>query len=398
MIRTTVDGKLPDAINAAPNIEFTQIPNHILRNPILTLKAKAILCILLSNKAGWKSYKNSLSKYMKEGINLLDGALRELEECGYLVRYRYRDKKTKVIKGGFWAYSTTPNSFDLKNHIERLESMGYQIIMGGTIEKRSTSEMYTSPLFSRDGRARDGKQIPNNINNKNTNFIHIQKAENQTKFQFYPDKWEEWKQYKKEQFKFKYSPSGEKAALTKLSRLSKNNPQTADEMILQSMANGWSGLWEVKFEATQNNSRYKKDTQSNGKEISPEKIIEDRIDDSPNATKSMLGIYKALINRDLFSNRIQLNNLTKLSEALCELYDMIVAKRPKNILERTMYPEAIKSPYVIIREYVYWLEKEKWIKDITHKNFDIENTLFLRFLNSYNQEVGVDLITGQQLA
>lgn len=57
--------------------------------------------------------------------------------------------------------------------------------------------------------------------------------------------WKIWKKYKREQFKFSYKPSSEQGALTKLSKLT-DDPVEAAEIIMQSIENGWKGLFELK--------------------------------------------------------------------------------------------------------------------------------------------------------
>jgi hypothetical protein len=63
--------------------------------------------------------------------------------------------------------------------------------------------------------------------------------------------WQEWKQYKKEQFKFTYREVSEKKAMTHLLKLSNSNEKTAIEIIDQSIANGWKGFWELKNQPQQ---------------------------------------------------------------------------------------------------------------------------------------------------
>lgn len=57
--------------------------------------------------------------------------------------------------------------------------------------------------------------------------------------------WGAWKKYKKDQKKFKWSVESEQAALLKLSKISKTDSE-AVEIIQESMANGWAGLFELK--------------------------------------------------------------------------------------------------------------------------------------------------------
>jgi len=58
--------------------------------------------------------------------------------------------------------------------------------------------------------------------------------------------WDEWKAFKKEQFRFSYKPIGEKGALEALYELSAGNEQMAHAIIKQSIANGWRGLFDLK--------------------------------------------------------------------------------------------------------------------------------------------------------
>ena len=60
------------------------------------------------------------------------------------------------------------------------------------------------------------------------------------------NRWEAWKTYKKEQFKFSYKHSGEQAGLKNIGDLARGNLEVALSIIQQSMANGWKGFFELK--------------------------------------------------------------------------------------------------------------------------------------------------------
>jgi len=63
----------------------------------------------------------------------------------------------------------------------------------------------------------------------------------------FKEQWEVWKNYKNEEFKFKYkSNSSEQAALAELNNLSNGQQETAIKIIHQSMAKGWKGFFELK--------------------------------------------------------------------------------------------------------------------------------------------------------
>ena len=63
--------------------------------------------------------------------------------------------------------------------------------------------------------------------------------------------WDSWKEFKQVQYKFKYKTlKSEQAAFDELVNLSGNNVQTAIQIINQSMAKGWKGLFPLKNEPT----------------------------------------------------------------------------------------------------------------------------------------------------
>jgi len=122
--------RLPDATNASPDSGFTQIRNDMLRDPKISCKAKGILCILLSNQVnGLVSVNNleTLHSICKEGYNSIRSGLIELKEAGYFTRVRYRDKKTKRIKGSFWICTDTPGKFNLEKYSQFLEENGWEV-------------------------------------------------------------------------------------------------------------------------------------------------------------------------------------------------------------------------------------------------------------------------------
>lgn len=71
--------------------------------------------------------------------------------------------------------------------------------------------------------------------------------------------WDLWKEYKKNEHKFQYkSKISEQAALKKISELANNDEQTAIEIIEQSIANGYKGLFKLKENNNEKNQRNNK--------------------------------------------------------------------------------------------------------------------------------------------
>ncbi len=71
--------------------------------------------------------------------------------------------------------------------------------------------------------------------------------------------WQNWKEYKNKEFKFKYkSPQSEQAALISLSRVSNGIEADAIKIIMRSMENGWKGFFELKTETSNGRSNERK--------------------------------------------------------------------------------------------------------------------------------------------
>ena len=64
----------------------------------------------------------------------------------------------------------------------------------------------------------------------------------------FTEMWKNWKEYKKKEFKFQFkSAQSEQASLNELMNLSNGKQETAIAIILQSMAKGWKGFFELKI-------------------------------------------------------------------------------------------------------------------------------------------------------
>lgn len=70
--------------------QFTQVPNTWIRDKRLTLKAKGLLAQLLSHSDGWQVSVYGLSIANNCGRDAIRTAVKELEDCGYLVRSQKR--------------------------------------------------------------------------------------------------------------------------------------------------------------------------------------------------------------------------------------------------------------------------------------------------------------------
>lgn len=70
--------------------------NHHLRNKALSLKAKGLLSLMLSLPENWDYTVKGLAYICKDGIDSINGAIKELEITGYMSRQRVRNEKGQL--------------------------------------------------------------------------------------------------------------------------------------------------------------------------------------------------------------------------------------------------------------------------------------------------------------
>ena len=72
--------------------------NHSAQNSELSLQAKGLLLVLMSNKDTWRPYIDELSKRSKNGRDAHRAAFEELKEAGYIRIYRKSFGRGKGIQ------------------------------------------------------------------------------------------------------------------------------------------------------------------------------------------------------------------------------------------------------------------------------------------------------------
>jgi hypothetical protein len=79
---------------------FTQVPNALLADPDLSLKAKGLYALMYSKPDGWQFYESALVRESKDGKDSVGSGLDELVSAGWLLRSGGRADDT----GRFTAY------------------------------------------------------------------------------------------------------------------------------------------------------------------------------------------------------------------------------------------------------------------------------------------------------
>jgi hypothetical protein len=88
-----------------PDGNFVQLPNETVRNPRLSLRARAILASVLSRPSDWRTSAERIAAEGPDGIFVVRKALRELRDHGYL---RYR-----VVRGPRGRLTTDLHFYDI---------------------------------------------------------------------------------------------------------------------------------------------------------------------------------------------------------------------------------------------------------------------------------------------
>ena len=73
--------------------DYTIMPNTHLRNRQLSLRAKGLLCQMLSLPPEWNFTLQGLAYINKEGLDAITTIIHKLEQAGYITRNRIRDEK-----------------------------------------------------------------------------------------------------------------------------------------------------------------------------------------------------------------------------------------------------------------------------------------------------------------
>ena len=191
------------------NNNYTTINNEFIFNKNMSLKAKGLLCHLLALPEDWELYVEEIEKHHKDGKTAIYNAFKELSKLGYIERIQKREKG--LFKG-----------FD------------YVVYEKPIINKPNTEKPKT------DNQSLLNTDILLNTDNTKKSFDFESLEELNI------DVWKKWREYRKEQFRITYKPIGEKAAVGKLLRMSQGCHEVQEQIVQQSIENGWKGLFALK--------------------------------------------------------------------------------------------------------------------------------------------------------
>ncbi len=78
---------------------YVMILRETLYDLSLSLKAKGLLCFILSKPVDWQIYVTALSKELKESKSTVANTINELIECGYCIRQKHHRNDKGYFQG-----------------------------------------------------------------------------------------------------------------------------------------------------------------------------------------------------------------------------------------------------------------------------------------------------------
>ena len=216
---------------------YTQVPNEIIYDPNLSAQAKAVFCYLASKPEDWEFYVAEIQKHFSKSIT---SALKELQDA------RWIHKQTEPIKGkgkGFnWVWYIASKPFtdsDLEELQKKHNPSANSTISDSNYTSKNTMIVETTVY--------NNTESITNTETKNS-FINktIKKLSLFADYEYLFDALEQWLQYKQSR---RQSYKSDKSILIfckHLHELSGGNADIAMQVVEQSMANNWSGIFPLK--------------------------------------------------------------------------------------------------------------------------------------------------------
>jgi hypothetical protein len=162
--------KTKTIVRVIKNRDFLQVSHTPLYDKRLSLKAKGILCIMLSMSDEWEFRREHLLTLCSDGRDSLRTALKELQEFGYVTLNSERDEKGRIQK---WIMLVCEDPKTLADQSATiLNGKSVQARSGFSASGETPIESGPPAQLSRSGFSTCGESAcnntnPNNINNNN---------------------------------------------------------------------------------------------------------------------------------------------------------------------------------------------------------------------------------------
>lgn len=158
---------------------YTCISNDVFKSD-LSLKARGMLCTMLSLPDDWEFSENGLQAILKDGQTSIRSAIKELEAAGFLSRTRERDENGRMGKC-VWIVCDYPR-FENPNLVNSNLGNGPQLSTKG----QSTNESSTKELSTKETRKREPRHKYGEYQNVLLSDSDMEKLKTE-----FPTDWEE---------------------------------------------------------------------------------------------------------------------------------------------------------------------------------------------------------------
>ena len=396
MIRTKSSKRNIKAFNSAiPTIKKKSKLSTNFINDNLSCSAIGMLMKLFTESLGDSTNPNNIRNFLIEGYTKYRTICSELEKKGYLLRIRYNNSPA-VCAGSTWFFTDSAFCFDADSIKELIIGNGFllpikerkilrtldelwglrkpesedmiiilkynHISIKGFIkknkEKKILNDIYTFDQFWDDyGKKMGGKDRPERTFNRlsDKDKLNLKKSLPKWIEKVAPNK------------KFRPYPS------TFL-----NNRRWEDDL---------EDLGDIE---PKNNYPQKNNKRTND----PIEWLKGAANKAHVAPKQLIQVYNSVFGDEL-KDRVSITNDNQLAHKIVELIETIKSNRPKNVYNVTAHSQSIGTPVGLVGEFIWWLQKESWIKNINENTFNFESKLFARFLKDRSTEIGVNVITGR---
>lgn len=104
-----------------PVRDFVMLPNSLVRNALISFKARGLLAMVLSHDARWEVSMQWLRRQTIEGREAVRSAIRELEQAGYAVFNVEKNEKGRFSKA-VWNFYSQPVDIQDRTNITETQS------------------------------------------------------------------------------------------------------------------------------------------------------------------------------------------------------------------------------------------------------------------------------------
>lgn len=154
-------------------INFTQVPNEIINDKNVSLKAKGLFLYMVSKPDNWEFSYRGMASQLKEGVDSILSTICELIKYGYLQKINNRSSNGLQLTNDYILYETPyfPSGSENPNRNNRIgKSESENPNTSNTIKTNTKKEIKNNSLA--ESKERDFKKFKRDfiLNNKNALF------------------------------------------------------------------------------------------------------------------------------------------------------------------------------------------------------------------------------------